>query len=179
MFYEGIIELILFIITIIMTTIYFKNIDNFWDYYNNLETIEIIIFISLIILQLVYYSIVFKVIELFSQYHPLLLTGLTSVMNNFIYFDTCNILFSILSSILFIVCFIMILIYVEIIELNCFGLSYMTKKNIKIRAQLDSVLEDNDDDNESKISNDDYSIDLIETKLTEISLNNGLSIINE
>ena len=35
--------------------------------------------------------------------------------------------------------------FIEIIELNCFGLSYMTKKNIELRAQLETYIgEDND-----------------------------------
>ena len=47
----------------------------------------------------------------------------------------------------------MILVFLEIIELNFCGLSYMTKKNIELRAQLDSII--NDENNKSKnIEND-------------------------
>ena len=63
----------------------------------------------------------------------------------------------------------MILIFVEIIQLNCFGLSYMTKKNIEIRSRIDSDLVINEEDNDTKIDYQDYSVDLIETKLTEVS----------
>ena len=45
-------------------------------------------------------------------------------------------------------CFFLTLVFLEIIELNCFGLSYMTKKNIELRAQLDVGL--NIDDNDEK-----------------------------
>ena len=44
----------------------------------------------------------------------------------------------------------------------------MTKKNIEIRSRLDSVLEINEEDNETKIDYRDYSIDLNEEKLTEM-----------
>ena len=134
---------------------------------------------GLLIIRLAYYSTIFKVIGVFSQYHPLLLSGLASVIINFINFDkSSNIILSILSLILVIVGFIIILIFVEIIELNFCGLSYMTKKNIKIRARLDSVLVYNEDDNETTIHYEDYSIDLIETKRNEINLNNTISDID-
>ena len=58
----------------------------------------------------------------------------------------------------------MILIFVEIIQLNFFGLSYMTKKNIEIRSQIDSKFAINEDDSETKIDYKDYFIDLKETK---------------
>ena len=62
----------------------------------------------------------------------------------------------------------MILIFVEIIQLNFCGLSYMTKKNIEIRSRLDSVIEIKEEDNETKIDYKDYSIDLNDVKLTEM-----------
>ena len=41
----------------------------------------------------------------------------------------------------------MILVFIEIIELNFFGLSKMTKKNIELRARLDSmIISDNEDE---------------------------------
>ena len=41
----------------------------------------------------------------------------------------------------------MILIFIEIIELNFCGLSYMTKKNIELRASQESKIDNNDLDN--------------------------------
>ena len=42
----------------------------------------------------------------------------------------------------------MILVFIEIIQLNFCGLSYMTKKNIEERARLDSMVNDDIDINE-------------------------------
>ena len=167
MFYQGIIELIFSIITLIITT-NIGNLDNFWDYYNNLDTKEIVIFISLIIIQFIYNLSYFIVIEKYSPFYVLLLDALSQLIIYFIYFDVDDPKISILSIIVIIICFLMILIFVEIIELNFFGLSYMTKKNIKLRASYDSDSVDNEDDNETKIYFGDYSIDLNQENLTEM-----------
>ena len=47
----------------------------------------------------------------------------------------------------------MSLIYIEIIQLNICGLSYMTKKSIEERARIDSMLND-ENDNEGDIEGD-------------------------
>ena len=169
MFYEGIIELILSIITLIITT-NIGYLDNFWDYYNNLDSKEILIIILLIIFLFIYNFMKFKIIEIYLPYHILLLTTLYILIMHFINFDTSNIIVSIVALILILICFIMILIFVEIIELNCFGLSYMTKKNIKNRAQFDSVLANIEGDNDSRIDYQDYLIDLNDRKLSEMTI---------
>ena len=167
MLYEGLIESILSIITIIVTT-YIGYLDDFYDYYNNLDSKEITIFIFLTLFQFAYHLMKFITIQRFTQYHVLLLSALYILLMVFITFDLDNILVSILPVILVIICLIMILIFLEIIQLNCFGLSYMTKKNIKIRAKLDSDLAEKGDDNESRIDYQDYTFDLNGRKLTEM-----------
>ena len=64
------------------------------------------------------------------------------------------------------------LIYLEIIELNFCGLSYMTKKNIELRAHLDSIANEENDinkenDEEISIGGDEYSIVLQKRKKTD------------
>ena len=56
----------------------------------------------------------------------------------------------------------MLLIFTEIIELNCFRLSYMTKRNIELRAQLDSIVED--EDKEGKKAEVDFQGYVVELK---------------
>ena len=43
----------------------------------------------------------------------------------------------------------MILVFIEIIQLNFCGLSYMTKKNIEERARIDSMFNEDNDDEDS------------------------------
>ena len=171
MFYEGLIELVLSILTIMITT-YIGYLDDFFDYYNNLDSNEIIIFVFLTFFQFAYNLMKFITIQKFTPYHVLLLSVLYTLIMIFITFDLDNILISILSVILVIICLIMILIFLEIIELNCFGLSYMTKKNIEIRARLDSDIIENvimkENNNEIEIDHQNYSICLQEEKLTEM-----------
>ena len=62
----------------------------------------------------------------------------------------------------------MILIFIEIIELNFCGLSYMTKKNIELRAKLDSALEVNDDE-KGGIDYEGYLLSLKDDKLKELN----------
>ena len=49
----------------------------------------------------------------------------------------------------------MILVFIEIIQLNFCGLSYMTKKNIEERARLDSMVNDDIDDEEEVTNEED------------------------
>ena len=51
----------------------------------------------------------------------------------------------------------MVLVFIEIIQLNFFGLSTMTKKNIEERAKLDAILLNKNDnvDNDSNINDID------------------------
>ena len=167
MFYQGLIELVLSIIIFIIA----KNIGylyNFSDYYNVIDATEIIVYISLTFVQFIYGLSSFILIEKYSQFYVLLLFMFAELIYYFHYSVVEGALLSILSTIIIIVCFLTILIFVEIIQLNFCGLSYMTKKNIKIRARLDSVIEINEEEDETKIDYRDYSIDLNDAKLTEM-----------
>ena len=74
--------------------------------------------------------------------------------------------------ILVIIIIFIILVFIEIIQLNFCGLSTMTKKNIENRARMDSILinendnEDKDDNikyiNEEKINVGEYTFELNE-----------------
>ena len=170
MFFEGLIELIIFVLMIIFIS---KNgsTDNFLDYIHELDTKEIIIFISLMIIQFIYNSLSFMIINMFSPFHIFLLNILAEFV---LYFfgiaegKEDNIIYIILSIISFIICIFMILVYIEIIEINCFGLSRMTKKNIELRAELDSNINNNYYEDEKRIDYKDYSIDLIDDKFKEL-----------
>ena len=86
MFYQGIIELILAIITIIIV-INIKYIDNFWDYCNKINAKEILIFISMTIVQFIYNLSGFIVIDKFSPFYVLLLYMTSELIKYIFYFD--------------------------------------------------------------------------------------------
>ena len=66
------------------------------------------------------------------------------------------------------ICLVMILIFIEIIELNFCGLSYMTKKNIELRAEKDSMLEVKDEE-KGGIDYEGYLLSLKDDKLKELN----------
>ena len=143
LFFQGIIELIIGVISLTITTKY-DFIDNFLDYYNEIDNNEFIFLILLIIFNFIYYSLVISIIDIFSPFFILFipLLSITIILIASIFGISFNFNYTtIYLIIIFILDFIMLLIFTEIIELNCFGLSYMTKRNIELRAQLDSITE--------------------------------------
>ena len=166
LFFDGLIELTLSIITLIITT-NIGNIDNFWDYYQQLDLKEILIFFSIAIFYFIFTSLVLTVIDIFSPFHVFLLNNLSEVIIEFYNisnFGMDEYIFSLLSVI---IVFIVTLVFVEIIELNFCNISSMTKENIKIRARLDTVTtfvdyKENKSDEVDKIeiNNNNYLIEL-------------------
>ena len=171
LFSQGIIEFILGLITLTITT-KINKLDNFFDFIHSLSNNgkEIVIFVVLIIDQFFVYAVQITVIDIFSPFHVFLM----KIINEFIlFFSTIdkninNIKVLILTLVCIVTCLLMILIFIEIIELNFCGLSYMTKKNIELRAKLDSVLEVNDDE-KGGIDYEGYLLSLKDDKLKELN----------
>ena len=171
LFSQGIIEFILGVITLTITT-KINKLDNFFDFIHSFSNNgkEIVIFVALIIDQFFVYAVQITVIDIFSPFHVFLM----KIINEFIlFFSTIdkninNIKVLILTLVCIVTCLLMILIFIEIIELNFCGLSYMTKKNIELRAKLDSVLEVNDDE-KGGIDYEGYLLSLKDDKLKELN----------
>ena len=169
LFFQGIFELILGVISLIITTKY-DFLDNFLDYYNQLDKVGVNFLIVLLLLNFIYYSLVITIIDILT---PFFIFFIFNVSNIFIIlisffledFNYLSILFFLLSLIFV---SILLLIFTEIIELNCFGLSYMTKRNIELRAQLDSIIEENDKErNDSVVGFQGYIVELNSAKEEE------------
>ena len=179
-FAEGLIMVVFCIVTLIITT-KLGVIDNFFDFINGVDQTEIYVFISLTLIQFILYSIEIIVINMFSPTHILLIYIIKDFLIVFIYLDDK------LPLILYVVfrigiscCILMILVFTEIVELNFLGLSKMTKKNIELRARLDSVLELNiteDDISENdKINYEEYYLYVDKIKPTELDCKDNKSI---
>ena len=169
MFFEGLFELFFSIITLIIANSFGK-LDNLSNFIGVFKGIEILIIIAWILVSFIYHAILFKVIDTFSPFY----IHISTIISEFISIVTKEekdlspqkIAFYIFS---FIICPFMVLVFLEIIELNFCGLSYMTKKNIELRAQLDSITNDeNDNNNNNKrideqdiyVGSDEYSISI-------------------
>ena len=172
LFYEGLIELPLSIIILIITT-KIGYIDNFWDYYEQLDSNEVIIFIFITIINFIISLSMCVVDDIFSPFHVFLITILSELILAFINISESDIKISIISIILYIIILLMILIFIEIIELNFCGISEMTKRNIQLRTKTDSMATTmnllNVDEEENEINYKGYIIEL-----KDVSQNNDL-----
>jgi len=171
LFSQGIIEFIFGVITLIITT-KINKLDNFLDFIHSLSNDgkEIAIFIALIIDQFLVYSIQITIIDIFSPFHVFLLNILTEFILFFFMINRYdgNLKVIITTIVSTIICFAMILIFIEIIELNFCGLSYMTKKNIELRAEKDSMIDFKDEEKE-KIDYEGYSLTIKDDKINELN----------
>ena len=157
LFFQGIIESILGIITLIIMTKY-DYIDNYWKFIEKLNKKEIIIIILIILGRFLFHSMIMIIIDIFSPFYVFLVYVIGEI--TFFSVSMKNDPIIIISSIIFFsVSLFTILVFIELIELNCFGLSYMTKKNIELRAKLDSDLNKNIYEDDQGIAYKGYDFD--------------------
>ena len=150
-FYNGLIGIVLLSIFSLFDY-YYIHMDNFMEYLDDFNTKELLINLAYIVTQLGLY--------LFS----LITNRNTSPCHIFIIYVFGQLGYYVDFSeltIIFIICVIFILflslIFTEIIEINCFGLSRNTKRNIRLRAHSDNVdvfIIDNNDTFEENEEND-------------------------
>ena len=169
LFIEGIIEFILGIITLVITTS-IGELDNFFDFIEEIDANEIIIFIALTVMQFLLYAIEMVIIEKFSPFHILLIYMLKDFIIFFVYLDAEQLgaVIYITFSILISLAMIMILVFTEIIEINILGLSTMTKKNIESRAQFDIYGSNDDNKSEIDVNVGGYILDMNDGKVVEL-----------
>ena len=187
LFFQGLIELILGIIALTITTTIKKlqTFDSFSTYKEGLDIKEIFIFIGLIFVHFLSYLTIYIIIDIFTPFHIFLVDILSQLILFFIDEDLgSKITIAIACSIFLFLCVFMSLIFIEIIQLNFCGLSTMTKKNIEIRAALDTIInDDNDDEEDNKEGNDkvkeDKRISLKEysIELKNLSINRASSVL--
>ena len=160
MFFEGVFELFFSIMTLIISTSLGK-LDSISDFLKVFKGLEVFIIISLIIVNFLYHAILFKIIDIFSPFYLhisiLIAEFITFFFNLEENLKQGKLIFDIIS---FVICTFLTLVFLEIIELNFCGLSEMTKKNIELRAQLDCVINDENDGQKISVGADGYSIEL-------------------
>ena len=170
LFIQGIIELIL---TSILITILINNgvLYNFMDYLSLIKQKGLYKYILLIFLNFTYYSNIYIIIDIFSPFY-IYLTILVSFIFCFLILYDLDWFTTLVSILIICVGLFLILVFIEIIELNCFGISYMTKRNIQLRARLDSELNEDDSDKKSnsEIPFKGYIIKLRSKETKELAL---------
>ena len=175
-FYDGIISLIIFIIALAISTnteikeddyaVNYKGkfyVDNFYDYYDKFNTKELFLLIFEIIYYFTYYLFPLITIQNYTAYHYLIILIFDFEVTFLIDFKIKWKFF--LNIILFALILFMLLVFNEIIEINCFGFQKNTRKSISERAELDLLNNnENSEDNEDIVVNDAYIVDFKKVK---------------
>ena len=135
-FFSGILNLIFFIIFAILDS-YFFHLNDYKRYFENFKSSELLIIFGLMFTQLGLYTTTFFIDKNESPCHIFIVFVFGQFAYYFQNFELPE------GSGIVIVCLILILffslVFNEIIELNFFGLSFNTKKNIAFRAENELV----------------------------------------
>ena len=150
-FYNGLIKLFLLGIFAIFNY-YFLNLDNFKEYFDNFNHIELLVLLGFLFTQVgLSITILFT-----NKNNTTCHIFIVYVFGQFAYYLDFSI-----KSIIVLICLIFILfmslVFCEIIELNCFGLSDNTKEKITERARNESRLHENKDLNDD---NSEFEIEI-------------------
>ena len=166
-FYEGIITLVLFIITLIIcTNIELSNdikdcehviyngkcyFDNFNKYYESLDTSQVFIFLFIMLYYTPYFYCFFNTMKSYTVFHLFIIYMFEEDIFYEIFDGTeKEVWLTVSNVILFIIVFFMILVFTEIIELNFCKLSENIKRNISKRA--DDNYKENEGETDSEIT---------------------------
>ena len=138
--FQGLIELTLGIIILVISTKYFTAFNSYIDFFKDIDRLEIAMFCILVFFHFLAYMTVGIVIDIFTPFYLFLINILSDIIIKLfnVKISSYKIEMAICLIFLFISIF-MILIFTEIIQLNFCGLSYMTKINIEKRAELDPI----------------------------------------
>ena len=180
-FYQGIITFILYFIFALFTT-YFTFINNFEKYYKdfkNCKLKESLMFLLVMILHFITNLCIFATIEKTTSFHFMIILVIGQLAPYFkkLIDSKSNKIITIITIVG--LCFIlfMVLIFIEIIELNFFGLQNNTKKYIIKRAELENFTKINDngkfDEDNDNNEDGDTDIDFIESLNSEENTENG------
>ena len=151
-FYEGIITLILFIITLTLcTNIPLSNnienckhikyndkcyFDNFIVYWDSLDTKQVFIFLFIMMYYTPYFYCFFNTMKAYTAFHLFIIYIFEEdIFYNMIRGKEENALIIVVNAVLFIILFFMILVFTEMVELNFCNLSKNIKRNIANRAE--------------------------------------------
>ena len=168
---EGLIELVLFIIVLIVfikigvTIEDIKYPDNYKTYINNFNKYDLLIVISAVFINFIYNISILITCNYFTPCHVLIIL----IISECYYYlkSDDKIILNILGIIILSLIFFMFLFFIEVLEINSFGISLNTKRNISIRADSDLTL---------NFTQNDMSLDYEETEIEEDKNNSLLEI---
>ena len=145
--WEGLIGLILNIIILVIVNqlrVTISGIEypnNFYELFDNYDINDLIICFVELIMNAIYNMVIFVTCDFFTPFH-ILITSIIKEFYSYLQTDG-NLVLNILGICILMFIAFMFLVFVEIIELNFWNISYNTKKNIELRSLTDSSIENN------------------------------------
>ena len=139
----GLIGLILYAIIIIIINILgveiagIKHPDNFYSLFNNYDIYDFLLCLSFLIGQAIYNIVILLTCDYFTPIHIFIIKIFKEIYNSYS-FDQ-NIALNFLTLFILVIITFMFSVFIEIIELNIFQISYNTKRNIEFRSFEDSI----------------------------------------
>ena len=139
----GLMGLILYVIIIIIINILgveiagIKHPDNFYSLFNNYDIYDFLLCLSYLIGQAIYNIVILLTCDYFTPIHIFIILIFKEVYNSSS-FDQ-NIVLNLLTFFILVIMTFMFFVFIEIIELNMFQISFNTKKNIEFRSFDDSI----------------------------------------
>ena len=166
--WEGVVNLILFVISLSIINFIGASIagikypENIHEYKNNFDKNDIFVIILVIVVSCIYNLLVIVTCENFTPCHVLILL----IINEYYYYLKMNKnkVLNFIGIFILLLIFFMFLFFIEVLELNLFGISINTKKNIGIRAnddkkmnidEIDLSFDENDIENEKILDEED------------------------
>ena len=138
--YSGIFYII-FLGIFALFDFYLFHWDNLAEYFNNFDYKEILLGIGIILINFVSDLSSLFTIKINTPYHAFIIGEFITITSNII--DIKYIAVSTINLIIMIICYIIIfffsLVFNEIIEINCFGLSYNTRRYIIKREKKEDL----------------------------------------
>ena len=129
-------------------------------YWSKLDVATFFQFLAISGTQFIYNLFLLITIKYYTTFHILLPIVFAEI--HFYLIDVFFNLIVIIPLIGFSFIFLVFLLFVEIIEINCFGLQQNTKKNISIRAEIDEKLCKEDDDESQRTESEQINDNDIE-----------------
>ena len=111
--------------------------DNFFELFDNYDVYDFLLCISIIASSAIFNMSLLVTINYFTPYHIIIIQIFREFYNSLD--SDNNTILNILSFFILALITFMFLVFIEIIELNIFNISYNTKRNIQLRSFDDSL----------------------------------------
>ena len=124
-------------------------IDNFFQYFSKISYIEVISFVVIMLSRFGFNIFCLLITKYFTPSHSIMILIIGEIY--FASYDTEPLWRVFIEYIMYALLIFVMLVFLEIIEINCWGLQKNTEKNISLRAgQIDSILDEDETEEEKE-----------------------------